>query len=134
MEYPTRLKVAAFLMLAMALVVSVRALSAGREVVRQGGASFGAAPFEERYEALKALLPVDATVGYVTDAPREDTRGYYMTRYVLAPVRVAWEGDAALAVGDFRDARNIAGILRARGYVVEKDLGRNVLLLRRGAN
>jgi hypothetical protein len=94
--------------------------------------------YESRFAAIRPHVPLDRAVGYVTNPTPDgrgghffDSRGYYLARYVLSPVHLVWETPAEFAIGDFHDDRLVADALNRSGYLVERDFGSGVMLLRR---
>lgn len=82
-----------------------------------------------RFEPLRALLPLDARVGYLTDAP-DELKTYFEALYSLAP-RVVLRGAEGLTVADFSDARKLDDFARARGLRVVKRFDNGTALLSR---
>jgi hypothetical protein len=120
-----------FAMLALALYAMYTLVSFNRDLRMNGQGFLPAAVYGKRYDPIKPLLPADSVIRYVTDVPHEDTRPYYQARFVLAPVRVAWEGDYDIAIGDFKYMENVAPVLRREGYVIENNLGNGLFLLKK---
>ena len=89
--------------------------------------------FENRFAPLRDALPRDRTVGYVTNLNPNDTRSYYMARYVLSPVRVAWQTPCDTMIGDFyvQDLRPVKRWAEQQGFDVVREFGDGVMLLRR---
>lgn len=135
MTYPTRVKIALAMLLALGLVPAGVALYEGVGAARrphQGEVEF----YEEKLAPVRPFLPRDAFVDYVSDVTlngEEYLRGYYNARYVLPEVRLAWKRDCEYAVGLFGDPRNIAPMSRQRGYAVERHFDNDVVLLKRQA-
>jgi len=111
--------------------------------------------YERRAAPLRALLPASGPVGYMSD--RDDTsdffRGYYMLRYVYAPLSLVVVGDMpydthgsyvptasdtaatpALIVGDFHDRQRMEARRASLDLVVVAQVDDALFLLcRRGA-
>lgn len=131
--------VAGFALLALALWMTNDLLTVNKAIINSGQVFPTAAAYEQRYGTLRGLLPAGAVVRYVTNVPAAETRPYYKARFALAPARVAWEGDYDVAVGDFFPIRkegfsyavDVAPVLGREGYVVERDMGNGLFLLKK---
>ena len=62
---------------------------------------------DQRFAALKAVLPTGGTVGYIgeTGAPVDVLGNYYLTQYALAPLIVEDSLNHSLVVGNFPSSR-----------------------------
>jgi hypothetical protein len=126
-------------------------------IVRSPDAPFSdeIALYERRAAPLRSLLPASGAVGYISD--RDDAsdffRGYYMLRYVYAPLSLVVVGDMpydphgsyvptasdtaatpALIVGDFRDRQRLEARRASMDLVVVAQVDDALFLLcRRGA-
>ncbi len=131
MKYPARVKAATLLVLAIAIYSAGSLLKATNDMrVKRKGMPDEITFTERRFQALKPVLPTDSRIGYVTDMPNI-IRRYYTMRYVLSPVWVLRREDCPTAVGNFGKLENIYPMAREKGFVVERNLGGGVVLLRK---
>ena len=99
---------------------------------------------EERYRAVRAALPSEGRVGYVSDEPvnvrpgvlaadRWGTWLYQEAQYALAPlVLVVGDTGTEVVLANVKDARRLEEIARAHGLrVAQRFEGGSVALLRR---
>jgi hypothetical protein len=98
-------------------------------------------PIDDRYRALRALLPASGAIGYVSDrrvarAPAEyetspGTRMYIEAQYALAPVILRVEDDrAALVLVNAAAPASVAALLDHRNLCPVADDGRGAMLSR----
>lgn len=103
---------------------------------RQSPDPFGVAAQEERLAGLRAAVPAEATLGYVTDVPLGETLGssmFYVAQYHLAP-RLLQKGSAYdLVLGNFTRPGDYGSVGRQQGLRLERDFGSGVVLFRREA-
>ncbi len=85
--------------------------------------------YENRFAALRRLLPRHGVVGYVSDRPDSD-REYFLTQYALAPVLLDRGGLHAVVVGNFFDPATALAIAAPMRLVLVRDLGDGVMLFR----
>ena len=91
---------------------------------------------EQRFAALKALLPKRGVIGYVGEPGAAALGDYYLTQYALAPLVVDHSLNHALVVGNFPSSPGGAPAASPSGNLqLVQDFGDGVLLLaNRGAN
>ena len=136
MSSETRVRAGGVLLMAVALCLIGHQLISSTQTYLSWKIEETAA-YELRFGPLRSLLPVDASVDYVSDLTlngEDYRRGYYNARYVLSPLRLVYRRPCDLAVGNFGDAANVQPILRERGYAIDRDFGNGLYLLRRRAN
>jgi hypothetical protein len=102
----------------------------------------GRAHIDDRFQRLKALLPAQGEVGYLSDAPpatrqQEDpaapgTRLYEEAQFALAPL-VLRNGDdrARVVVANLRDPAGLAALARAHGLRIVAEGGAGLAVLGR---
>ncbi len=100
----------------------------------------GVVSYEYRFAALIPQIKHLRSIGYISDwVGDDDTRGYFMAQYTLAPVQLIplrgyWEARGAqtpcLIVGDFHTLPVDTAELQKAGYEIVTDLGNGVMLLR----
>jgi hypothetical protein len=117
--------------LVLLMVVLAMGTLAGYHVALQKHAT--SLPGEQRFRALRAVLPARGTVGYLTDMGpwRQNQEPYYLAQYSLAPVVVAPDPNHELVVANCTSSHAVGEIAAANGFMVERDLGNGVALLRR---
>jgi len=86
--------------------------------------------YEQRYDAMRPLLPKYGVVGYLSDR-MEPNEQYRLTVYTLIPLRLELSPDHEIVVGNFFDPRVGPDLARQHGLVVVRDFGHGLLLLRR---
>ena len=87
--------------------------------------------FEGRFERLKAQLPPDEVVGYVSDFTGYGAmREYRTTQYTLVPALLVERTDLPLVVGNFHGALPSPTFLADKKLVLIRDFGKGVLLFR----
>lgn len=98
---------------------------------------------EDRFQALKQVVPRHGVVGYVSDPDpvamsdpaswqaRQAFKRYLIAQYALVPVVVLRSLEADLVVGDFSGSDG-RGRAAPPGFVMAKDFGDGVVLFRRG--
>lgn len=89
--------------------------------------------YEQRFGGIKPLLPPHGVVGYVTSQalPWEEAKMHYgLTGYVLSPRKIDWSTHHELVVGNFPDFENVPPIREIDGFVLVKDFGNGVILLK----
>ena len=92
---------------------------------------------DQRFGALKALLPERGVVGYLGETGAAALGDYYLTQYALAPVVVDSSPNHRLVVGNFTGSQTGSPALgpRSENLRIVKDFGDGVLLLaNEGAN
>jgi len=130
-DYPVRVKTGIVLVLLAAMYAAgmVVAAAAARRA-RMGNRADRYTRYERRFEALRAELPPDSVVGYVTDQKPNPADHCLITQYALAPVIVKWTVKADLVVGNFHDRTRMGEIARKEGLVLIRDFGNGVALFR----
>jgi hypothetical protein len=88
---------------------------------------------EDRFTALRPLLPARGTVGYLSDTggKQDNPKAYYLTQYFLAPVVIAPDTAHELVVANFASRSAIVTLAASHGLGIEKDFSNGVALLRR---
>lgn len=87
-----------------------------------------------RYEELKAAVPRDAVMGYVSDLPPEDRRSTVLflgAQYALAPRIVVDDDRREWVLGNFAAPADFAAVGAARRLRMIRDFGNGVVLYRR---
>lgn len=101
--------------------------------------------YTDRYAALKDLLPLRGTVGYLSEGPGppasenqapDETEAYQarwfmLTQYALAPVVVVRDPNRPLVVCNVQDPTRVSQVCQRPGLVLVRDLGNGIALLRR---
>lgn len=94
---------------------------------------------QSRLAGVAELLPLDATVGYISDVPFGNADGqvyFFVTQYVLAPRLVVEETSSQRqrwVVGNFLKRPDISQLEREHGLKLVKSFGRGVYLFERGS-
>ena len=103
-------------------------------------------PFETRFNEIRAALPPNGIVGYLSDRqvtyeldwhdPRnsEAWRESRRVQYVLSPVLIDLAIDHQIVVGNFRDQTAVREKLANSHLVVLREFGDGVLLLNNAAS
>ena len=81
---------------------------------------------DERFAALKTMLPESGIVGYVGETGPAADGSYYLTQYALAPLVVDRSPNHALVVGNFATSQVSQSAVDNLRLV--KDFGNGVLL------
>jgi hypothetical protein len=87
---------------------------------------------EPRFSEMKKLLPMRGEVGYASDLDPRTVQGIAargIAQYVLAPVRIA-SGQELVVYNSFSGITRSDSIA-ASHFVIVKDFGRGLMLLRR---
>ena len=136
MKPSTRLAIAAFLLLGIAGYMTLNLAMGNLEAISSGRVPPPAPVYASRLEPIKPSLPRDGIVSYFTND--KTLRSYCMSRYVLSPLRLTLVGDHEVAIMDLypqgEDPKKIAAEVRQAGYVVEKDFGDGLVLLKKRTN
>jgi hypothetical protein len=88
-----------------------------------------------RFEGVRAMLPEDAVMGYLTDLEHGTPKFYAMfgeAQYTLAPRILQWGSRYDWVLGNFAGPIPFPPTGDRRGLRVERDFGAGVVLLRRG--
>ncbi len=126
---------AAVVVAAVALVANGLFISRNEPALKDDPAA-AYAFYEDRFAPLKDALPATGSVGYFNNL-QDQTRPYYLARYVLAPTRILYETPCEIAIGDFYPVprgypgKDVNAILRDNGYSVERNFKDGLYLLRR---
>ena len=137
MKLSTRAIIGAFLLLGISGYMAWDSAWSNMGALERGQVPINASAFDSRLEPIRPMLAGQPLVRYLTDD--KDPRNYCMSRYALSPVRLTLEGKTPLAVGDFRNPKNLANpkvlveFARQNGYVIEKDFGDGLFLFRSAA-
>ncbi|MGD0661960.1 MAG: hypothetical protein ABSD38_28205 [Syntrophorhabdales bacterium] len=96
--------------------------------------------YEARLAPLKAMLPRDAVIGYVsTDDtkkdPQEHIKWFYVTRYDLCPLIVMQGNKYSFVIGAYYDITDrggseTTGLSLVKDFGLEKDFGYGIRLYR----
>ncbi|HEX6907803.1 MAG TPA: hypothetical protein VF154_14400 [Terriglobales bacterium] len=88
--------------------------------------------YEARFAPARQVLPQYGIVCYVPDYTSSDAakKDFFLARYALAPLVVRNVPDCDPLIGDFPDGAP-ASFLSGGQYLVLRDLGHGVLLLKR---
>ena len=87
-----------------------------------------------RYEGLRAALPPDAVIGYISDLRPEDARSTLLflgAQYALAPRIVVDDDRHEWVLGNFSVPADFAALGANRGLRLVRDFGNGVILYRR---
>jgi hypothetical protein len=87
------------------------------------------------FAPLLAMVPVDAEVGYLTDAqPGSDADAslFLSAQYLMAPRILARDTAHDWVLGNFGKPADFAAIGAARGLRLERDFGDGLVLFRKG--
>jgi hypothetical protein len=87
------------------------------------------------FAPLVAMVPVDAEVGYLTDAqPGSDADAslFLSAQYLMAPRILARDTAHDWVLGNFGKPADFAAAGAARGLRLERDFGDGLVLFRRG--
>jgi hypothetical protein len=109
-------------------------LSLGREVLdaRHSGKESAANPAlgaDQRFAAIKALLPARGVVGYIGEPGAAAMGDYYAAQYALSPLVVEHSTNRPLVVGNFPSATRRASFgSESNGLQLVRDFGDGVLL------
>jgi hypothetical protein len=120
---------------AVALLVATAVLSGVRLAVRVAALALDwqrpdeVTGYEERFHALRRLLPPHGVVGYLSDR-HDAVKEFYLTQYALAPVIVVRDARAPLVVGNFFDPEAAAALAAAHRLTPVRDFGEGVVLFR----
>lgn len=90
--------------------------------------------YENRFLALRQVLPRRAVLGYISDnASNEETltARMYIARYALAPLVIVRSLDYPLIVGNFSKTSPDIEIYRKQGLIPLRNFGNGVVLFRR---
>ena len=134
MTYTGRVKLATFLLLAIALYTTGVPLHRLSQLLaeRKGGPD-EIAYHRMRCSGLKPYLPLNTTIGYISETPPV-VRDFYILRYVLSPVRLVQNSDHHLVVGNFRRPESAGHIARKKDLAVVRNFGNGVVLFTRKRN
>ena len=80
---------------------------------------------DQRFAALKALLPGNGVIGYIGSTGDSATPDYYLTQYALAPLVVDLSSNHSVVVGNFSSPP--APAIPQNLHLVE-DFGNGVML------
>jgi len=83
---------------------------------------------DQRFAALRAVLPPRGVVGYVGASGNVGVRDYYLTQYALVPVVVDHSLNHPLVIANFPNSPLPTSVLSDHLQLV-RDLGDGVLLL-----
>ena len=89
-----------------------------------------------RLESVRATIPENATLGYLTDLETGSVPASAMfnaTQYILAPRLLKQDAAEAQVLGNFTRPADFAAIGRQHGLVIEQDFQNGVVLFRREA-
>lgn len=128
--FEQRVKVGLVALLALSVIATVSKELAGTLLFGVDPSMEEVSRHEERFAAVRAMLPTRAVVGFATDAASrsEQSSRFQMTRYALTPAVIVPGLDWPLVIGDFDDPAS-ARELVAQGFTVRQDFGGGVLLL-----
>ena len=131
---PGKYTTAVLLAAALSLWGSIQYSGAESAYQRQSPDLYRIADQAARFAELRATVPANAILGYLTDVPAEDilaTSMFLAAQYELAP-RVLQRGDSFEAVlGNFTRPADFASLGRQHGLRLERDFGNGVVLFRR---
>ncbi|HEY9869453.1 MAG TPA: hypothetical protein V6D08_09840 [Candidatus Obscuribacterales bacterium] len=97
--------------------------------------------WDKRFAELKGTLPVDRSIGYLSDLPPRDANGsdltyfkhFFLTLYALAPCNFDLSDERPLVLGNFQSSHIGKRIASERHLKILQDLGNGVMLLKREA-
>lgn len=135
-----RTQAGAMLVLIFALVSSARWVQKVVRGYEELRAPDEISAYERRLEPLRAHLPRQGVVGYLSDpVPREpslaegraDYKKYLLTQYALTPLLVRRSPSADLVVGNFHESSSAAQA-PGLGLAMVADFGNGTVLFSRG--
>jgi hypothetical protein len=94
---------------------------------------------DARFQGLKAILPPDPVLGYVSDKQQSDPQGaamFFGAQYALAPrilVREPGPRQNQYVIGNFTRLSDFSEVARLLGMKLKADLGDGVVLFEREA-
>ena len=122
---------------ALSLWGSVQYWSAESAYQRQSPDPYRIADQAARFAELRAAVPANAILGYLTDVPAADTLATAMflsAQYDLAPRILQKSATLHLVLGNFTKPADFAAVGRGHGLRLERDFGNGVVLFRREAH
>lgn len=93
----------------------------------------GVTAFESRFAGLRAMLPAQGVIGYMTEPgstmdPTDAQAEHHLAQYALAPVIVTPAADRRYVVGNFHQVVTV-GTLREKGFKLVREFGNGIALL-----
>ena len=128
---------------AVFLLAAATLLSAGRLFVQVSDfyptapSPDGVTAFESRFSGLRAMLPAQGVIGYMTDPggnmdATDAAAEFHLAQYALAPVIVVPTADRRYVVGNFHQVVTV-GTLREKGFKLVREFGNGIALLEKEA-
>jgi len=133
----TLVMTAVFVAAALSLWGAVQYQRAESVFQRTSPDPFRIADQEARFAKFRAAVPVDATLGYLTDVVPEDSRAapmFLAAQYDLAPRLLQKSTAYDLVLGNFMRPADFAALGRQHGLRIERNFGNSVVLFRREAH
>jgi hypothetical protein len=87
-----------------------------------------------RFAGLRAAVPADAELGYISDQPPGSLAGdtlFGTAQYTLAPRILRKDASAALVIGNFTRQVDFQAVGAQQGLKMEKDFGNGVVLFKK---
>lgn len=137
MSNPTLITAAVLLAAALSVLGCVQYWDAESSYQHQSPDPYRIADQEARFAGLRAAVPENAVLGYLTDTPMEDTLGtsmFFAAQYHLAPrllQKTQWHD---LVLGNFAKPADFASFGKQRGLRLDRDFGNGVVLFRNEAH
>lgn len=137
-NYTNRIKV--FILLFTLLLLNSIFQTVSNTIGHVNGIQDFTSLYIRRFEEIKKLITINnyATVGYISNknvtnllSDFEYARQLYLTQYALAPVLVVNSLDKNITVGNFETASSKEISSRIKDFIVIKDFGNGVMLLRK---
>ena len=138
---PARKRFAVVVLALFCLSCSLMLLRSSLRSSRQHGTPDSIGSIETRFKDIKAVLPPDGVIGYISDRQIADDLDWHDPRnseawresrrvqYSLSPVLLDLRSDHQIAVGNFRDSVGAREKLANSHFVIVRDFGDGVLLL-----
>jgi hypothetical protein len=131
---PQGVKVGLALAVALSIWGAVSYFGYETEFQRQSRDPYRVAAQSARLAGLRAALPEDAVLGYVTDMEPDCVTAsstFNVAQYALAPRLLRQDTAQPRVLGNFAHPADFAAIGRRHGLRVERDFGEGVVLFSR---
>jgi hypothetical protein len=135
--YPFRVTAGVFLIALLGAAAALETVQFVRQYNRGFRDPYQITKQEARFAAVKAALPPDQEIGYVSDKAQGDPQGgamFFGAQYVLAPkilVREPGTKQHRYVLGNFTSKSDFAEVARLAGMSLVIDAGEGVVLFKR---